>query len=46
MAAGLLLGGALVALANWRAVFVVNVIIAIPARSAASAPRLVHRRSR
>jgi MFS transporter, DHA2 family, methylenomycin A resistance protein len=31
MAAGPLLGGALVALANWRAVFAVNVIIGIPA---------------
>ncbi|MEV6926288.1 MFS transporter [Dactylosporangium sp. NPDC051485] len=31
MAAGPLLGGALVALANWRAVFAVNVVIGIPA---------------
>lgn len=31
MAAGPLLGGALVAFANWRAVFVVNVVIGIPA---------------
>src|SRR3954452_15958427 len=31
MAAGRLLGGALVALANWRAVFAVNVVIGIPA---------------
>jgi DHA2 family methylenomycin A resistance protein-like MFS transporter len=31
MAAGPLLGGALVALASWRAVFVVNVVIGIPA---------------
>ncbi|HEY3562252.1 MAG TPA: MFS transporter [Kribbella sp.] len=31
MAAGPLLGGGLVALANWRAVFAVNVVIGIPA---------------
>lgn len=31
MAAGPLLGGALVALANWRAVFAVNVLIGVPA---------------
>ncbi|MBB2741289.1 UNVERIFIED_ORG: DHA2 family methylenomycin A resistance protein-like MFS transporter [Microbispora rosea subsp. rosea] len=31
MAAGPLLGGALVALANWRAVFAVNVVIGVPA---------------
>lgn len=31
MAAGPLLGGTLVALANWRAVFAVNVVIGIPA---------------
>ncbi|TXS39904.1 MFS transporter [Streptomyces sp. or43] len=31
MASGPLLGGALVALANWRAVFAVNVVIGIPA---------------
>jgi DHA2 family methylenomycin A resistance protein-like MFS transporter len=31
MAAGPLLGGALVALVNWRAVFAVNVVIGIPA---------------
>jgi DHA2 family methylenomycin A resistance protein-like MFS transporter len=31
MAAGPLLGGALVAVANWRAVFAVNVLIGIPA---------------
>ena len=31
MAAGPLLGGALVAFANWRAVFAVNVVIGIPA---------------
>jgi len=31
MAAGPLLGGALVAVANWRAVFAVNVVIGVPA---------------
>src|SRR5919198_1401351 len=31
MAAGPLLGGGLVALANWRAVFAVNVVIGVPA---------------
>jgi DHA2 family methylenomycin A resistance protein-like MFS transporter len=31
MAAGPLLGGALVALANWRAVFAINVVLGIPA---------------
>ena len=31
MAAGPLLGGALVAVADWRAVFAVNVVIGIPA---------------
>jgi MFS transporter, DHA2 family, methylenomycin A resistance protein len=44
MAAGPLLGGALVSLAGWRAVFAVNVVIGIPAmawslRSIAAAPR-------
>jgi MFS transporter, DHA2 family, methylenomycin A resistance protein len=45
MAAGPLLGGALVALANWRAVFVVNVIIGIPAAvwSLRSMPALARR---
>jgi DHA2 family methylenomycin A resistance protein-like MFS transporter len=44
MAAGPLLGGALVALASWRAVFAVNVVIGIPAavwslRSVPAMPR-------
>ncbi|HVV10147.1 MFS transporter [Amycolatopsis sp.] len=44
MAAGPLLGGALVALADWRAVFAVNVVIGIPAivwslRSMPAVPR-------
>jgi DHA2 family methylenomycin A resistance protein-like MFS transporter len=44
MAAGLL-GGALVALANWRAVFAVNVVIGIPAAiwSLRSVPAMAHR---
>lgn len=45
MAAGPLLGGALVALANWRAVFAVNVVIGIPAAvwSLRSMPALARR---
>ncbi|GAA5175036.1 MFS transporter [Pseudonocardia eucalypti] len=48
MAAGPLLGGALVALADWRAVFAVNVVIGIPAlvwslRSIPVLPRGVRR---
>lgn len=45
MAAGPLLGGALVAAANWRAVFAVNVVIGIPAIawSLTSMPTLARR---
>src|SRR5215475_12651829 len=48
MAAGPLLGGALVALASWRAVFAVNVVIGIPAviwslRTMPVVPRRVRR---
>lgn len=48
MAAGPLLGGALVSLADWRAVFAVNVVIGIPAivwslRSIPAVPRRVRR---
>lgn len=39
MAAGPLLGGMLVALANWRAVFAVNVVIGIPAIACARCPQ-------
>lgn len=48
MAAGPLLGGTLVALANWRAVFAVNVIIGIPAVvwSLFSMPSVVRRNRR
>jgi DHA2 family methylenomycin A resistance protein-like MFS transporter len=48
MAAGPLLGGTLVALANWRAVFAVNVIIGIPAVvwSLLSMPSVVRRSRR
>ncbi|MFG1708802.1 MFS transporter [Nonomuraea sp. M3C6] len=48
MAAGPLLGGALVALANWRAVFVVNVVTGIPAVvwSLRSMPALARRSRR
>jgi MFS transporter, DHA2 family, methylenomycin A resistance protein len=48
MAAGPLLGGALVALANWRAVFAVNVIIGIPAAawSIRSLPAIARRARR
>ncbi len=48
MAAGPLLGGALVGLANWRAVFAVNVVIGIPAAvwSLRSVPALARRRRR
>ena len=48
MAAGPLLGGALVALANWRAVFAVNVVIGIPAVvwSLLSMPSVVRRSRR
>jgi MFS transporter, DHA2 family, methylenomycin A resistance protein len=44
MAAGPLLGGALVALADWRAVFAVNVVIGIPAAvwSIRSMPAIAH----
>jgi MFS transporter, DHA2 family, methylenomycin A resistance protein len=46
MAAGPLLGGALVALVNWRAVFAVNVVIGVPAAvwSLRSMPAIAHRR--
>ncbi|MEU4191970.1 MFS transporter [Kribbella sp. NPDC026611] len=45
MAAGPLLGGGLVALANWRAVFAVNVVLGIPALiwSLVSMPAVVRR---
>ena len=45
MAAGPLLGGSLVAVANWRAVFAVNVVIGIPALiwSLLSMPSVVRR---
>jgi MFS transporter, DHA2 family, methylenomycin A resistance protein len=48
MAAGPLLGGALVALVNWRAVFAVNVVIGVPAAvwSLRSMPAIAHRRRR
>ena len=48
MAAGPLLGGALVALANWRAVFAVNVVIGIPAAvwSLRSMPAIARRSRR
>ena len=48
MAAGPLLGGGLVALANWRAVFAVNVVIGIPAAIWAmrSMPSVVRRARR
>jgi DHA2 family methylenomycin A resistance protein-like MFS transporter len=48
MAAGPLLGGMLVALANWRAVFAVNVVIAIPAAvwSLRSMPAIARRNRR
>src|SRR4051812_2921830 len=48
MAAGPLLGGGLVALANWRAVFAVNVLIGIPAAIWAlrSMPAVVRRNRR
>ncbi|WP_371402922.1 MFS transporter [Kribbella sp. NBC_00662] len=48
MAAGPLLGGGLVALANWRAVFAVNVVIGIPAAIWAlrSMPSVVRRERR
>lgn len=48
MAAGPLLGGTLVALANWRAVFAVNVVIGIPAAvwSLRSMPAIARRSRR
>ncbi len=48
MAAGPLLGGALVALASWRAVFAVNVVIGIPAAawSLRSMPAIARRSRR
>jgi DHA2 family methylenomycin A resistance protein-like MFS transporter len=48
MAAGPLLGGGLVALANWRAVFAVNVVLGVPALiwSLVSMPAVVRRARR
>ena len=48
MAAGPLLGGALVTVANWRAVFAVNVVIGVPAAgwSLRSMPALARRARR